>query len=57
MQAWNTPLLDFLANLSTVTIIAFGGLLVIRERLSLGELVAFSTYVTSSCGRSGVSAT
>lgn len=46
MQAWNTPLLDFLANLSTVAIIALGGLLVIRKRLSLGELVAFSTYVT-----------
>ena len=46
MQAWNGPLLDFLANLSTVAIIAFGGLLVIRRQLSLGELVAFSTYVT-----------
>ncbi len=46
MQAWNTPLLDFLANLSTVAIIAFGGVLVIRGQLSLGELVAFSTYVS-----------
>ncbi len=46
MQAWNTPLLDFLGNLSTVVIIGVGGLLVIRHSLSLGELVAFSTYVS-----------
>jgi ABC-type multidrug transport system fused ATPase/permease subunit len=45
MQAWNTPLLDMLGNIGTVVIIWLGGLLVIRSRLSLGELVAFSTYV------------
>ena len=46
MQAWNTPLLDLLGNLSTVAIIGLGGVLVIRRTLSLGELVAFATYVT-----------
>ena len=39
------PLLDFLASLSTVAIIWLGGRLVIENRLTLGELVAFTTYI------------
>ncbi|HWQ14832.1 MAG TPA: ABC transporter ATP-binding protein [Roseiflexaceae bacterium] len=45
LQAVNTPLLDLIANLGTVFIIWYGGLLVIRGALSVGELVAFSTYL------------
>jgi len=45
LQAWNVPFLDLIANASLVFIIGYGGLLVIRGRLTLGELVAFSTYL------------
>ncbi len=45
LQAVNEPLLNLIANFGTVIIIGFGGWLVIRQRLTLGELVAFSTYV------------
>lgn len=45
LQAFNTPLLDLIANLSTVFIIWYGGALVVRGSLTLGELVAFSTYL------------
>jgi ATP-binding cassette, subfamily B, multidrug efflux pump len=45
LQAVNTPLLDLIANLGTVFIIWYGGLLVTRGSLSVGELVAFSTYL------------
>ena len=39
------PLLDFLASLSTAAIIWLGGRLVIENNLTLGELVAFTTYI------------
>ena len=39
------PLLDFIASLSTVVIIWLGGRLVIQGDLTLGELVAFTTYL------------
>ncbi len=45
LQSVNTPLLDLIANLATVAIIWYGGLLVIRNQLTLGDLVAFSTYL------------
>jgi ATP-binding cassette subfamily B protein len=45
LQAVNIPLLDLIANLGTVLIIGYGGWLVIGNQLSLGELVAFSTYL------------
>lgn len=45
LQALNVPLLDFIANLATVVVIWYGGLLVIRSQLTLGELVAFTTYL------------
>ncbi len=39
------PLMSFTANLATVFIIWYGGRLVMHGRLTLGELVAFSTYL------------
>ena len=45
MQTRYIPLLDFIASLSTVVIIWLGGRLVIEGNLSLGELVAFTTYL------------
>lgn len=45
LQAINMPLLDLIANLGTVFIIWYGGLLVSRNELTVGELVAFSTYL------------
>jgi ATP-binding cassette subfamily B protein len=45
LQAWSVPLLDLIANVGTVLIIWYGGLLTIRGALSIGELVAFSTYL------------
>jgi ATP-binding cassette subfamily B protein len=45
MQAINTPLMDFIANISTVIIIWYGGRLVVQGQLTLGELVAFTTYL------------
>lgn len=45
MQAWNVPLMNLIANIGTVFIIWYGGILVIQSRLTLGQLVAFSTYL------------
>jgi ABC-type multidrug transport system fused ATPase/permease subunit len=45
LQAVNLPLLDLVVNVSLVSIIWYGGQLVIRGELTLGELVAFSTYL------------
>lgn len=45
LQAINVPMLDLIANLGTVFIIWYGGFLVVRGQLTLGELVAFSTYL------------
>jgi len=45
LQAINTPLIDFIANVSTVIIIWYGGLLVMQGHLTLGELVSFTTYL------------
>ena len=39
------PLLDFIASLSTGVIIWLGGRLVIENNLTIGELVAFTTYM------------
>lgn len=46
LQAINVPALDLIANLGTVFIIWYGGSLVIAQRLTLGELVAFTTYLS-----------
>ncbi len=45
LQALNLPLLDLIANLGSVFIIWYGGSLVVAGGLTLGELVAFSTYM------------
>jgi ATP-binding cassette subfamily B protein len=45
LQAVNLPLLDLIANIGTVVIVGYGGVLVIWGQLSLGELIAFSTYL------------
>lgn len=45
LQAINAPLLDLISNAGTVLIIWYGGLLVIQHQLTLGELVAFTTYL------------
>lgn len=50
VQAANTPLLDLIANLGTVAILWYGGHLVIGGELTLGELVAFTTYLAMLIG-------
>ena len=45
MQASNMPTLNLIANISSVTILLYGGILVINQSLTLGELVAFTTYI------------
>jgi ATP-binding cassette subfamily B protein len=45
LDSLNGPLIDLIASLGSVFIIWYGGSLVIRGRLTLGELVAFSTYL------------
>jgi len=46
LQARNIPFLDLVANLGTIFIIWYGGSLVVRGHLTLGELVAFVTYMS-----------
>jgi ATP-binding cassette subfamily B multidrug efflux pump len=41
----NFPFIFLLANLGTLMIVLFGGLQVMGGRLSIGELVAFNTYL------------
>jgi ATP-binding cassette, subfamily B, multidrug efflux pump len=45
MQSLNMPLLNLIANISSVVILLYGGILVIQNQLTLGELVAFTSYV------------
>ena len=45
VQTRHIPLIDFIASLSTVAIIWLGGRLVIENTLTIGELVAFTTYL------------
>jgi ATP-binding cassette subfamily B protein len=46
MRAINLPLLRLFASAGTIFILLYGGRLVIREQLTIGELVAFTTYVS-----------
>lgn len=39
------PIIEFLCNISVLAVVCVGGILVIDENLSIGELVAFSQYV------------
>lgn len=45
VQAVNAPMLDMIANFGTVFILWYGGWLVTQDQLTLGELVAFTTYL------------
>lgn len=45
MQALNLPLMRLIASTGTVIILLYGGQLVVQRRLTIGELVAFTTYV------------
>jgi len=45
LEAVNVPMLDLLANLGTALVLFYGGRLVIQGDLTLGELVAFTTYL------------
>ena len=45
MQAINIPLLFLIANAATVLVLWFGGVQVINQQFTLGELVAFITYL------------
>lgn len=49
-QATNGPRLDLLANASTLLMLWVGGVLVMSGRLTLGELVAFYTYLLQLVG-------
>ncbi len=44
-SAFTMPLIVFLAMISTVVILWFGGDLVIKQQLTIGALVAFNSYV------------
>ncbi|MCB0110233.1 MAG: ABC transporter ATP-binding protein, partial [Caldilineaceae bacterium] len=46
LQAINVPLLDLISNIGAIFIIWYGGRLVVNNQLTLGELVAFSTYLS-----------
>jgi len=45
VQAINAPMLDGIANIGAVFILWVGGWLVVQNQLTLGELVAFTTYL------------
>jgi ABC-type multidrug transport system fused ATPase/permease subunit len=45
-DALNVPLIDFIAGISTILIVWYGGRLVVRGTLTLGELVAFTAYLS-----------
>jgi ATP-binding cassette, subfamily B, multidrug efflux pump len=45
MQALNNPLMEFLSNASTIVMVWLAGLLVINQQITIGELVAFYSYL------------
>ena len=45
LQSVHMPLLQWIANISSVGILLYGGMLVIDGQLTIGELVAFTTYM------------
>jgi len=45
VEATGSSLLPLIANLGSVFILWYGGMLVMRSQLTLGELVAFTTYI------------
>jgi ATP-binding cassette subfamily B protein len=50
LQSFNTPLLNFIANGATIVMLWVGGVLVISNQLTLGELVAFYAYLLQIVG-------
>lgn len=45
VQRQAIPLMDLISNLTTVVVLWYGGSLVVQRSLTLGELVAFNTYL------------
>jgi len=45
LQATGSSMLTLIANLASVFILIYGGALVMRNQLTIGELVAFTTYL------------
>jgi ATP-binding cassette, subfamily B, multidrug efflux pump len=45
IEAINVPLMHLIANIGTVFILWYGGTLVVQNALTIGELVAFTTYL------------
>src|SRR5207237_277976 len=45
VQSWANPLLDVLGNIGLVTVLWYGGYLIINGQLTVGELVAFNSYL------------
>ncbi len=45
LEAVNTSLLDLISNLGTVIVLWAGGMMVARGEISLGVLIAFTTYL------------
>ncbi|MBM2811261.1 MAG: hypothetical protein HW416_2020 [Chloroflexi bacterium] len=45
IQAYSNPVMDVLANLGAVIVLWYGGFLIIQGELSVGQLVAFNTYL------------
>jgi len=45
VQAFANPLMDVIGNLGTVIVLFYGGFLVISGEISVGQLVAFNTYL------------
>ena len=50
LQSFNTPLLNFIANGATIVMLWVGGLLVIGNQLTIGELVSFYAYLLQIVG-------
>jgi ATP-binding cassette subfamily B protein len=45
LRATSMPLMQLIASAGTILVLLYGGLLVIRDQLTLGELVAFTAYI------------
>jgi ABC-type multidrug transport system fused ATPase/permease subunit len=45
LRATSMPLMQLIASVGTILVLLYGGLLVIRDQLTLGELVAFTAYI------------
>lgn len=45
ISSFYSPLIGFIANLSLLIVLLYGGIQVIKDNLTLGELVAFNSYV------------